>query len=371
MSVLLSDIRYYGSANMPESDGATVGGAIDFSKRVEFEGTAMTPTLFDVVSSSASDVATKITYQGLDSTGVSQSETLTLNGQTKVAGSKSLELLLAGATSGGAIAGIANPGGTQAVGDVALISHTLVISAHTMQSGSAQATTSNPAVAKLQAGDGAACAVGMVLRTTGGTGPNQIRRILAINPNGLGADFVAIDRNWGTLPDNTTTYEVGHGFHFELTGSSQGVALAGTSTQVLAITRLFNTAAADVSSGSTRTYYDKFFVCNNNLTTAVTTAQLEILSNSPALPSGATLDLGLATGYNDSLTIANRQTAPAGVSFTTQPALINAPAPQYLAASSGAGSATGVLGMWARLTLAAGTAAYEGVSTVRTTGNTT
>jgi hypothetical protein len=357
---------------MPEADGSTVGGAIDFTKRVEFEGTAMTPTLFDVVSSSASDVATKIIYSGLDSTGVTQTETLTLNGQTKVNGTKSLERLLAGLISSAASAfGLTTPGGTLAVGDIALISHTLVISAHTMQTGSAQATTTNPAVAKLQAGDGASCAVGMVLRTTGGTGPNQIRRILAINPNGLGADFVAVDRNWGTLPDNTTTYEVGHGFHFELTGSSQGVALAGTSTQVLGITRLFNTAASDVSGGSSRTYYDKFFVNNNNLTTALTTAALEILSNAPALPAGALLDLGLATGYNDSLTIANRQTAPAGVSFTTQPALINAPAPQYLAASSGAGNATGCLGMWPRLTLPAGTAAYEGVSTVRTTGNTT
>ena len=34
MSVLPSDIVVYGSANMPEADGATVGGAVDFSRGV-------------------------------------------------------------------------------------------------------------------------------------------------------------------------------------------------------------------------------------------------------------------------------------------------------------------------------------------------
>ena len=36
MSVLPSDIVVYGSANMPEADGAINGGAIDFSRRVAF-----------------------------------------------------------------------------------------------------------------------------------------------------------------------------------------------------------------------------------------------------------------------------------------------------------------------------------------------
>jgi hypothetical protein len=370
MSVLISDIRYYGSANMPEADAATTGGAIDFTKRVEFEGTNLTPTLFDVVSSSSSDTATKITYQGLDSTGASQSETLTLNGTTKVNGTKSLERLIAACTSGGAIAGISNPGGTTAVGDVILISHTLVLSSRTMQTGSAQATSTNPAIAKLQSGDGASVAIGQVLHTTGGTGPNQCRRILAINPNGLGADVVAVDRNWGTLPDNTTTYEVGHGFHFELTGSNAGVAITGTSTQVLAITRLFATSASDVSGGSTRNYYEKIFANNNNQTTALTSAQIEVLSNTPSLPGSALLDLQLTAGYNDTATITNRQTSPGG-SFTTQPALISAPGSGNLAASGGAGSATGALGLWLRLQLPAGTAPYEGYADIRTNGNST
>jgi hypothetical protein len=36
MSVLPSDIVVYGSANMPEADGAIIGGSVDFTRRVAF-----------------------------------------------------------------------------------------------------------------------------------------------------------------------------------------------------------------------------------------------------------------------------------------------------------------------------------------------
>lgn len=377
MSVLISDIRMYGSVDMPEADGALTGGAIDFTKRVEF-GTVTSATTYDVVSSSASDTLTKIIYSGRDSTGVIQTETLTLTGQTKVAGTKSLERLLSALTSGAATAfGLTTPGGTQAVGDVALLAHTGLVTG-TMQAGSANATTANPAVAKLASGAGASAAAEMVIRTTGGTGANQIRRILAVNPNGLGADVVAVDRNWGTIPDATTTYEFGPGIHFELAGSTGGVALTGTTTQVLGVTRLFIGATADVSGGSNRTFYEKVFVNNNNQATALTSlngsgAGIEVASNSPSLPSGAALDLGPAAVLNDTATIANRQTAPVGVSFTVQPAYVAVPSPNNLPASTAAGNAAGAMGLWLRLTLNAGTAAYEGSpgATVQVQGSST
>jgi hypothetical protein len=359
MSVLISDLRVYGAADMPEADGATAGGAIDFSKRIEF-GTVTTATLYDLVSSSASDTATQLTYTGRDATGVVQSETLTANGTTKVAGAKSLERLLSGLASGAANAfGVTAPGGTRAVGDIALLAHTLTIAAHTMQTGAANATSAAPAIAKLQSGDGATVASGMVLRTTGGTGPNQIRQILAVNPGGLGADVVAVDRNWGTVPDATTTYEVAPGFHFESAGSNAGVALAGTTTQITGITRLFVGAAADVGGGSNRDYYEKVFVNNNNTATALTGATVEVASNSPALPSGAACDLGVTAGLDDTATVANRQTAPGSVSFVTQPATVAVPTGN-LPASAGAGDAAGACAVWLRLALTAGTAAYEG-----------
>lgn len=372
MSVLISDIRLYGSANMPEADSATVGGAITFTKRVEWADITANG-LFDIVSSSASDTATKVIYAGRDATGAIVNETKTLTGTTKVAGTLTLERLLYGLASGATSDfGLTTPGGTQAVGDVAVMARTLTITAHTMQAGSANATTTAPAIAKLQSGDGASVAVGQIIRTTGGTGPNQIRRILAINPGALGADVVAVDRNWGTVPDNTTTYEVAYGFHFELAGSNGGAALT-SATQTLAITRLFATATADVSGGSSRTFYEKVFVNNNNQTTALTSAQVEVLSESPSLPGSATLDLALCTGFNDTNTSTNRQTAPASGAgtFTTQPAFISVPSTGNLAASAGSASATNALGMWLRLTLPAGTAAYKGAATLRTQGSTT
>src|SRR5262252_153535 len=146
MSVLPSDIVVYGSANMPESDGAMTGGAIDFTRRVAFYDIAPAGNV-DVISSSASDTATKITYYGPDPTGVIQSQTLTLNGQTWVTGSQPLERLLYAALSGATANGpVANPAGSAAIGDVALAAHSCVLPAgsvttdvtvRTAQSGSA------------------------------------------------------------------------------------------------------------------------------------------------------------------------------------------------------------------------------------------
>src|SRR5215813_13525668 len=115
MSVLLSDIVVYGSCNMPESDSAITGGAVDFTRRVTFYDIAPAGYV-DAISSSASDTATRIAYFGRDSTGVIQNQTLNLDGQNWVAGSQPMERLLYAALSGATGNGpVANPGGTAAV----------------------------------------------------------------------------------------------------------------------------------------------------------------------------------------------------------------------------------------------------------------
>jgi hypothetical protein len=81
MSVLPSDIVVYGSGVIPETDGATIGGAVDFTRRVAFYDIAPAGSV-DVISSSLSDTATKIAYSRRDSTGAVQGQTLTLNGQS-------------------------------------------------------------------------------------------------------------------------------------------------------------------------------------------------------------------------------------------------------------------------------------------------
>src|SRR5262249_27785161 len=143
MSVLPSDIVVYGSANMPETDGAPVGGAVDFSKRCAWYDLSANDTI-DAVSSSSSDTATKVQALARNASGVVvTSAVATLSGQTPIANIGSLgtvERMLAAVITGGAVAGLSNPGGTAAVGDVALYRHTAVISAHTAQTGAANAS---------------------------------------------------------------------------------------------------------------------------------------------------------------------------------------------------------------------------------------
>lgn len=373
MSVTPSQIALYGSANMPEADSATVGGAVDFTKRVSFYDIPTAGAL-DIVSSSASDTATKVQVTGRDSTGTIQTPAaVTLTGTTLIAstfGGQSFERLLAGVITGGAIAGLTNPGGTAAVGDIAVMAHTREIAGHTAQVGSANSTTSLPALFKLQSGDGATlgaltyAGLGLIIRITGGTGANQLRYIIAPYASAAyGADVVAINRDWGTVPDATSTYDIAFGLLFDILPNP-----------VTAITRVFATASADVPGGSSRTFYEKIFAVNTNTTTALTSAALQVLSETPSLPGSALLDLALTKVLNDTATSANRQTLPtngdaSSLTFVTQPSPIN------VIASPGSlpngGVAADAQGMWLRLTLPAGTAAYKGTADVRTTGVTT
>ena len=350
MSVTPNNLVVYGAANMPEADGVTVGGAVDFTKRVAFYDISPAGTV-DWVSSSASDTAVKAQITGRDPSGAIQTPAVvTLNGQTVVTGSQSFERLGAAVITGGAIAGLANPGGIAAVGDVVAIAHACVLPSasvttdttyHTAQTGSANTSGTTPPLFKLQAGDGASVAPGMLVWTRSGTGANQLRMIIATS--GYGTDVVAVNRDWGTVSDNTTTYKI-----------VQGILFDASPNAVAAVTRCFWTAAADVPSGAARYFYEKVFVVNNNTTTALTGAQIEIASETPTLPSGALLDLGLCTALNDSNTANARQQAasflPTGVgSFTSQPAFINVSSPGNLPA---------------------GTAAYKGATDLRTQGTT-
>ena len=58
---------------------------------------------------------------------------------------------------------------------------------------------------------------------------------------GYGADIVAVSRDWGTVPDNTTTYKILQEMLFEISPNP-----------VTAVIRMFSTSAADVPAGSQR-----------------------------------------------------------------------------------------------------------------------
>jgi hypothetical protein len=437
---------------MPEADGAAVGGAVDFSRRVTFFDIGTTGTI-DFVSSSAADSGVYVQVAGRDSTGVIQTPAaVALNGTTPVTGSQSFERLLYGVVSGAApngplpnptagtntivaTGGITNSGTTlpvaahtgfpssgnyyiavdvganfeimqvtggqgtnswivvrgvsgpapqgiphsagaavylMPVGDVAAIAHVATISAHTAQTGSANHVGSTPALMKLQSGDGAGVSPGMIIRTTGGTGSNQIRMIIATS--GYGSDVVAVNRDWQAIPDNTTTYNVNQGMLFE-TGFASSGATYGDPNPVTSVVRCFSTVAADVPGGATRYFYEKVFVVNNNTATALTGAQIEIASETPSLPAGALLDAALCTALNDANVCSSRQQpgsfVPTGSgTFISQPAFINLPPPSNLP-SGAAPNTAGAQGVWLRLALPAGTAAYKGSADLRSQGSTT
>ena len=329
---------------MPDIDGTTTGGALTTSNKVVFQD--ITPTgVLDYVSSSASDTATTIAVSGRDSTGVIQVETKTLNGTTKVAGTQSFERLLK-----------AVQGGTTAVGDIAVLSHTAVVAAHTAVTGAA-ATATADATVTLQSGDGAAIAVGDIFRPTNNlpSGVNfQLREVISIS-----GDVASVSKDWAIVPTVATTYDIYQGMLFDLTPN-----------QITQVRRPFYNAAADVSGGSNRTYYEKVFAVNNNTTTALTVANIIKQVD----PTSGTLQFALTNALNDTSTVANRQTLPTvaitAFSSGSAPQTIAVPAPQNLP-SGAAPNAAGAQGIWLSLLLTAGLAPAKTSFTVRISGQTT
>ena len=300
------------------------------------------------MSSSASDTAATLAVTGRDATGVLQTETKTLNGTTKVAGSQSFERLLKGIAAG-----------TTAVGDIAAISHTAVIGTHTAQSGSA-AVGSVGAYIQLQAGDGASVAVGQIIRLENNSPAGvqyAMRRIVRIS-----GDFAYVNRAWGTVPSVATTYSVYEGMLFDLAPN-----------QITQCRRPFYNAASDVPGGASRTYYEKVFAVNNNTTTALTV----VVVSKQVDPSAGTLEFATCKVLNDTATAANRQTLPANgdasaLTFTTgaAPQSQNVPSPQNLP-SGNAPNAAGAEGVWLALTLTAGLAAAKTSFDIRAAGQST
>lgn len=348
MTVSQNELYFYGSANMPENETTTVGGAVAFNTLVFFSDISPNGTM-DYVSDSASDTAVTITLTGLDATGLQQAETKTLTtSTTPVTGAQTFERLMKGLT-----------GGTTAVGNVAAISHTAVVSTHTAQGASNHSGQTEPYI-QLQSGDGASVAVGQIVRILNNlpSGVNfQLRRIVRIS-----GDFAYVHADWGTVPTSSTTYSVFEGMLFDKTPN-----------QVTTIRRVFYNIASDVPGGSSRTFYEKVFAVNNDTATALTQAVISKQSD----PTGGTLNIGVCDAYNDTGSAANRQTLPANqdtsaLTFTSgaSPQSQNAPGSQALA-SGAAPNAAGALGVWLQYVMPAGTAPAKTSFTLRAAGNST
>lgn len=330
MSILPSDLILYGSANMQDTDAGSQGGAIDTAKRVLF--TEVSPAgQVQYVSSNSGDTTQTVTVTAKDAAGVTVSEVKTLNGQTVVAGTQSINTLLKAVKS------------ASCAGDVAVEAATATRTG-TAQGGAA-ATASLGAYITLDASASGADDTynGQVLRTTGGTGPNQIRWIVKYE----GATKRAyVNRDWGTVPDGTTTFRV-----------SQGMCFEKSPVEVTTIRRIHYNAAADAPGGSARDYYEKVFAKNIHGTLALTSAQVVEAAD----PSGK-YTFALETTLDGSGTSTDRRTAPASGVGSFDSAAKNVANSQNLSA----GSAQGI---WIKLSLAAGDAANRTSYTPRVTGN--
>ena len=136
-----------------------------------------------------------------------------------------------------------------------------------------------------------------------------------------------------------------------------GGATVGTlSGAGLTLRRLFYAAHADAASGGAEVFYEKFFCKNTDATNSLLSATLTETSD----PS-AVLDYAVALAVNDSVSVANRKTAPPTIAFSS--------AAQTIPGTDLAAGAA--IGIWARLTLAAGQAAAEYAWGIQMAGQTT
>jgi hypothetical protein len=136
--------------------------------------------------------------------------------------------------------------------------------------------------------------------------------------------------------------------------SVAGATIATIPVGERGFTRLFINAVSDPGSG--KTYYEKLFLKNNHATLALLGATVSESADPLALTTFA-----LAATVGDTVTIANRLTAPAGgLTF-------NGSAKAVPGTDLAAGSAIGV---WLKLDLAAGNTPNKSTYTVQLAGNT-
>jgi len=312
---------------MPDDDTPTaIGGAIDLTKRVVFVDASGD---FQAVSSHTGDTTQTVTMSYRDAGGGIQSHGFALNGQTPVTFTSTADRILKAVKS------------ATCAGDVAIENQTATRS-NTAQAGSADDITLDASASGTDD-----LYRGMVLRTTGGTGSNQIRQIISYNGTTKKA---IVNRAWGVTPDNTTTFRIATGFYFELSPN-----------EALEVRRAFYNAAADPPAGAAKTYYEKCFFKNCHASLTLTGATVKENADPSGLITFTLETTNNGTGTNGGGN--NRQVAPsAGVgSFSSSDQ--NPAGSQLLT--------TEAVGLWIKLSLAAGQAAQNTSYTTELTGTTT
>lgn len=344
MSTNPSLLVFYAAADMVTGDGVTTGGAPQLAYRIGFSDVVAGQALW--TSSSASDTVVSGTVVGRNSAGVIQTESQKFNGTTPVTGALLWQRLL-----------YANISVSAAVGDLAVYASGATVTGTAQGAGNTSTTT--PPFITLQSGQGASCSIDQIVQILNNTPSGvqfQLRRIIS-----LSGDTAYVNRDWGTTPTSSTTYQVVSGMLFEVSPNA-----------ITGIYRTFINCQSQAAGGSTNTYYAKVFAVNNSTGTALTNASIGLVSTTPALPGSSTMQMGLASGLDDTATIANRQTAPGGISFTTGGLPVSSGVPNATGLPQGnAPNTAGAQAVWLQLTIPAGTVPYDGFASLTISGSTT
>ena len=258
MAITSDDIVVYGSANMPEDDTSSAGGAIDEATIVTFTDVPESGVAASTVRvrSSTSEINKTVRLTGRLVSGVEYQQTVTLSGITNVP----------------------FPDGTGDLG-----------------------------------------------------------RILKIELFGVGAGSTTPTAATGTI----TVSRPG----------SPEIVVAAMKPGVTSVRSLFYGAAAEVTGGSSKDYYEKVFVKNEHATLTLLDAVIKQGTDSLGK---VTSSLGTPTS-----TIANRLTAPTGTTFNDSDKTI-----------SGGLDADETQSLWLKLTLDAGDAPAKGTYTLNVEGTT-
>jgi hypothetical protein len=326
MPIKLSELKWRGSASMPDDDTpVAIGGAIALDKKAHFQDVNGT---VQGVSSAAGDTTQTITVSGRDATGAIVAPVITLNGLTAVTNAQSFERLLKAVKS------------ATTTGDVAIEAQTAERTG-TAQAGSADDLTLDTGASGV---DGTYDF--MVLRLTGGTGSGQIREIIRYT----GADKKAlVSRPWTVTPDATSVFRVSKGFYFDKSPD-----------EIMQVRRPFYNAAANAPGGGAVDYHEKLFAKNTHGSLALLSAKVAELADPSASVSFALETTVNGTGTNGGGN--NRKVAPSSGIGGFDSTEKDVPGTQLTAGQA--------IGVWLKLSLADGGAALKTTYTPRLKGNT-
>ena len=340
MSLQQGKIRIYGSTQMPLNDTDITGSGISTSVKISFiDLTASQDNALSIVSSSGTDITQAIFATGRAADGVITASTGTLNGQTPVSLSASLERLL-----------IANKGLTTE-GVIALYETAATATGTAVDGGMASGIYDayiQLAVASSGAND---LYNGYVLRTTAGTAANQIAQVTDYVSVG---NRVYVNTDWeiATPPDATTTYSIHKGMVFDRQPN-----------EIMTVRRPFYNVSA---SAAEKNYYEKIFV-RNNANTALLNAVI-IESSEGASDADIKFDLSVSTTESGGTT--NRITEPDGAIMLGAPTFDSANK-NVPGTNLGTGLANREIGVWLNLNLPAGASPANINYVLQASGSTT